>query len=212
MKDSIGIIGRGMSIQKIDKISNKFDQYIIINNFSEEIKVLKKYIKNKKGIHIVNNNLNSLGSKSQYEYLNIKTVIGSSFSGVGKKSKNHWKTIKKYNLGMSFITLPHELRNIAQDHEFKIFNTGLISIYYSVMILNKKNIWICGIDFYHCEYYSKKALDIYSSKGRHKTDDLKTRIPFHFIKLVKAYPKVNFHLATMADRKLFPKLNNLHLV
>ena len=157
-------------------------------------------------------------------FTNITEVIPSvrilSKLQIGKVFFGRCKSMEKFDYGKrksfkcnilysKFSYLPDTLLNY-----WWLNNNGLISICYAANLINVKNIYLFGFNFYFDNYISKTIKDEVKKTNKYHAKQLinaRYKLRNNFIKLVKAFPKIKFHLHI--ERNLFKKKpKNLNIV
>lgn len=201
---NFGILLRGKSLENINLILNNFNNCMIVNNFKIELSKFSKYFKEKNIIHFVNSMKSASLTQDQYKEFNINK-IQFSFT---KKHRNDLHSLKRINsiinyykeLNLDFNYSPNNL----YEQIFNIHNTGVSSILYVSEILQPKNIWIIGLDFYQNDYMIKKN----QSHQQKKSNDID--LVGSFLKIINNHQNINYNL--ISYYKNFPKLKNLNLI
>jgi hypothetical protein len=210
--ENFGVILKGKSLEKIHKVYRNYDRCFIVNNFDKEIELLEEYLINKCTVHFVNRMIVTPLLPSNYRRMGISEVQLSKPSLKGDRTLR--RAIRHYkSLGLRFHLLPERLLRFNSDfgpeYANKYPNTGVLAIVYALDIIQPKNLWIVGLDFYQEDYLIGRA---------HHTPPLtqqqekmrRTNLINAFIGILKRYPEVNVHIVTYYDG--FPKLKNVHIM
>ena len=206
MNSDIYLLGRGMSLNKISSeiLQEKDKDIIFINNFEKIFNVnpfMIDFFKNNNVYHIVSRDagLSNL-TKKRYEELNIKKIILNIFQSETSTSNmlNLINSFKLKNTEMLFLD------NILKSYEKPgggFPTTGLLGLIYSIVMLNKKNINIYGIDFYESDYY-------FNEKSKQNSIKKGASMKSYMYNTVEKFSNVNFNLNTYGNiTKEFKNLN-----
>tara|TARA_B100001059_G_scaffold109603_1_gene109662 strand:+ start:308 stop:943 length:636 start_codon:yes stop_codon:yes gene_type:complete len=207
MKNSIIILGRGMSLRRLSEFDDKnIDTVIIVNSFWDTLQcpipyykdpLIHNFIKDKK-IYLI---------FTPYQDLSKINIFIEKYNVVAI----HWELFSKKirvgrNMGNIKI-LPDILIEpfIYVNKNFK--NTGSmgVAILYAIKCLNINNFHIFGLDFYEKDYYLTNTHNYESEKS--KSDLIKQQ----FINFIKYYNNINFNIYTLANIKSYsndPDLKN----
>jgi len=201
---NFGILLRGKSLNKLNLISDKFDDCFIVNDFKIEFSFCEKFIKDKNIIHFVNSMRSASLYKNQYEKLGVKNI---QFAFTKKHLENkHWK--KKIKIAEEYYKSigfkPSYIDNKYYEKALKIRNTGMVSILHASEIIKPKNLWIIGLDFYYSNYLVKKNFSHQLGKSK------EINLYGSFIEIVGEHPKINYYL--LSNYKKFLKLPNIKIV
>tara|TARA_B100000886_G_scaffold307151_1_gene240010 strand:- start:1631 stop:2308 length:678 start_codon:yes stop_codon:yes gene_type:complete len=219
--ENIGILCKGQSLKSLNKIEDKFEKCLIVNDFKKEIDAFENILKKKEIIHFVSRISKVSLSYKQYKKFNIKSVQMSVAYNISDyqfiKSYLKYKLFKlKVNftplsfLNKLFINLFNKTEGTNKNFNYisKFPNTGLLSIFYAAEYLNVKNIYICGLDFYSSDYVfrNKRALPLETQYQKFLKLDL---INF-YLNFIKEKKDINFYMLT--NYKFSHKPNNLILI
>lgn len=203
---NFGILLRGKSLEKADKIFDKFDDCMIVNNFKIEINKYSKYFKDKNIIHFANAMPSASLEPRQYKKFNINK-IQFSFTKKYRQNKHSDERIGgiiKYYNGMNIGLKLEYSTDRLYEGIFNIHNTGVACILYVSECIKPDNIWIAGLDFYQSNYLVKKTTNKQKDKSQ------KIDMVGSFIKIVNDRPDIKYNL--ISYYKKFPKLKNLNLI
>jgi len=208
--DNFGLILRGKSIEKIHLAADKFQNFLIVNNFDKEIDVTGKHLRGKRGAQLVNMELTAKCSRANYELLGIKDIM---FSRREHEGHRRAKVGPYAALGLNTHYTPSEVWKYLKDYpnadlRKKFPNTGMLGFAYCVYYLTPKNLWIVGLDFYHADYLFRRPHQTVLPKQRNMTDS--NQLVEVFVKTVKRNPNINFHMVTYC--KELPNLPNLEIL
>ena len=213
---SFGIIFRGKSITRINKVVTKFTECIIVNNFDAEIQVYGEYLKGKKVAQMINRRNTAISRPENYRKLGIKVGLVNANKQQKKRQKTMANMLKNVGVGIQPFCIPeavfkkyirnYDTAGTKRRQKMKFGNTGLGAICFVIEYIKPKNLYLIGLDLYQDDYY-KRYKHQYSwayTKGRAQVKE----IP-RFIEIIKNNPQINFHIVT--NCKLFPKLDNVFL-
>jgi len=208
--DNFGLILRGRSIEKIRLAANKFEDFIIVNNFDKEVGATGKYLQGKRGVQLVNMELTAKCERKNYELLGIKDIM---FSRREKKGHRMAPIGPYRQLGLRVHFTPDEVWKCLKDYpnadkRKKFPNTGMLGFSYCVYYLAPKNLWIVGLDFYHADYLFRRSHQTVWEVQRRRTDS--NQLVEVFVKTVKKNPNINFHMVTYCE--VLPNLPNLEIL
>jgi hypothetical protein len=196
------ILGRGTSLKKLSVYDSIEDQNIsIINNFNYELDLdyIKDFLKGRSVTQFINRETASFLKKEHYINFNIKCVLNVLHK---EYSKSPIKSIFEQN---NIVTqcLPDSILDFSKDGKGGFPTTGILSIIYSTVVLNEKNIYIVGIDFYDTNYNSGRiSKDYQNQKGLIMKDFL--------FKHIQKTPDVNYKICTDSNWRV--DLPNLEFV
>ena len=209
--ESFGVILKGKSIEKIDRVYCNYDDCFIVNNFDKEIGLLERYLVNKNTVHVVNRLMTAPLTPSNYKKMGITDIQLSKDSARGdpmlRTAIGHYKS-----LGLRVHFLPERLlrfnRYFGPEYANKHPNTGILAIAYALDIIRPKNLWIVGLDFYQADYLVRRPHQSPIEKQREKMKRLD--LVNVFVDILKKYPDVNVNMVSYYDG--FPTLENLNIL
>ncbi len=176
---TIGVIARGMSIEKLDKYQ-KFKYCFLVGKQVESMKKLNYCLSGKKIVSIMPKKYMSI-NKEHCDILNIKDVqvIYKSLNGKVQKNidKNPW---------LNYHFFPKEFKNKIVPGRG---DTGGFAINFAACF-DPKVIDIIGVDFYSTRYFCEENPK--SFLLRDKQEDLKK----YFYKVCKKFPHIKFDIYT----------------
>lgn len=210
--ETFGIIFKGKSLEKINKVYQNYDEQLFVNNFDLEFNSLKKYfIEKNKSAQMVNRLETAICKKNTYDSVVIKDIILTK----PKEWENEDLKIKqlkiKYsNLGMN-VHYP-TIENMRFAKEFgnptKYANTGHLACFYVLDNIKPKHLYLIGLDFYQSDYLFRRKHQNKLINQRAKMKEINAID--NFIELViKRNPEVMFHIVTYFN---YPKLENLEII
>jgi len=206
---NIGIILKGKSIEKIDKVYNKYDHSIFVNNFDLEYKKFRDYFIGKHSIQLVNRLNTAVCKKKVYQDLNIKDVMMCK-----PKEYNDPKierlTNKYRKRGLNINYVPKECMTLAKHFgpKDKYTNTGILAFVYTIQIVKPKHVWAVGLDFYQSDYLFRRKHQNPLVRQQKKMKDRNT-IENFIEHILKPNPDIMFHIVSYYD---WPKLDNVEII
>jgi len=222
--DNFGVILKGSSVKKIFTIADKFEHCFMVNNFDRNInnensewQTVSPHLKGKQIVHFVNRLTTAPLLKEHYEELNIKhvqlsktkiddaiAIVKPYYEDCGLKCHFLPEEALKYN---DFFDDKYYLKPGDSNYKSKHPNTGVLAIIYAAGLLQPKNIWIAGLDFYQSDYLYRRPWQtpLKGQQAKMKNTDMVN----HFADVVRRNPEINFHMVTNAR---LPELNNLEVV
>ena len=190
----------GKSIEKFINFSNEGSDdncILFVNKFSELAKneKLMKSIKNnsvKPNVQYINNDHRNLEKASKLDMFDVRLIQSNKKESDSDAPKHlmHLRESKKY-IDISFID------NSTSDEDYKLKSNGMSCLGYLSTIDFIKNIYIFGLDFFECDYFShhvhtgeKSVREYQPAKGKVAKEQLQ--------KLVRKNRHINYHLYTYA--------------
>jgi|GEM_PF-2757103 hypothetical protein len=221
IKDSIAILCRGESLKEIELLP-EVEEYVIVNGFSDEFEI--EYIKNilfdKKITHVLSlgtlNHAHPSGSpngcfgamleKNNFKEFNIEKIVLSYVAECLPHDADnkviHTVKNKKGDVIPVYCLSDNHKKYMIKNHpryKFTYPSCGMGSVALSAVDLNKKNIYIIGMDFYENSGYLKRG--VYESQEaaikRSSTEgqQLKKFLP----NFISQHPSINFNIYTYAN-------------
>lgn len=208
--DSFGVVLKGKSVEKIEKVYKNYQHQLFVNNYDPEFKKLEKYYTGKeRSAQMVNRLSTAVCEKHTYDKTKVKDII---FSIPDKKDKNVKFVRSRYEeLGMNIHYVDKEVMELSNKYfgvSSKCPNTGILGILFALKVIHPKNIYIIGLDFYNQDYLYRRAHQTKLVDQKEKMKKIK--IVERFIQIVKDYPEVNFNLVTYYDK--LPEMKNLKII
>jgi hypothetical protein len=192
---NVVILGRGKSTSYFFKNYKKFFKFksIFFVNFStEDFPKNFQEIFRKKIIFLFTNIIETIPSI----FILSKLVLGKVFIGRCESMKTfnygRRKSYKCNILYKKFSYLPDKLLKF-----WWLNNNGLMCICYAANLSNIKNIYLFGFNFYFDSYISKSIKDEVKKADKYHYKQLihaKYKLKKNFVRLVKCFPKINFHI------------------
>ena len=194
------ILCRGKSVEKFIKFNNKEinDSCIIfVNKFSELSKneKLMDRIKNngeKPNIQYINNDHKNLEKTSKLKMFNIE-LIQSNKKKTDEDAPRHLMHLQKIQAYPEIFFID----NSTEDSNYKLKSNGMSCVGYLSKLDFVKNIYIFGLDFFECDYFShhvhtgnKSVREYQPKKGKVAKKQLKA--------IVQKNKHINYHLYTYA--------------
>ena len=182
------ILGRGTSLKKLSVYNNIEDKSVsIINNFNHELELdyIKDFLKGKSITQFINRESASFLTPQHYSNFNIDCVLN-----VLKDEYNQSfirGTLNQNNIKTNY--LPNSILDFSKDGKGGFPTTGILGIVYSTVVLNEKNIYIIGVDFYDTNYNSGRVSQDYQTKKGLVMKDF-------LFKHIQKTPDVNYKMCT----------------
>lgn len=195
--DSIGVLGRGVSLTEASRLSFLKD-FIIVNSCYKELKIepLRSLLRSKRIIHMVNILEEILPIWYLLKYNIYKYVVARfkpNDSGERLHSSRKFYTTEKF--GFKTDLLPEEMDPYLGKE--KGSGAGVIAVAYAAVALKKKNVYVVGMDFYETDYLTEPL----SPK---EFDDLRggsQAMMKYVTNLIAKCPDTNFHFITASSFK-----------
>tara|TARA_R110000824_G_scaffold118226_9_gene270438 strand:- start:11648 stop:12292 length:645 start_codon:yes stop_codon:yes gene_type:complete len=200
----ICILCRGSSMSYAAKYFHDLGKdMIIVNEFNEELKndFVARLFEEKDIVHMVSRDTGLSDLRPEYyrRYNITKAVLNIFEDEYNKRSS--MRNLLEYN-GLKTSCLPNTMKPFQKEGG-GFPTTGIISIVYSTIVLEKKDIHIAGMDFYEKDYYVDiKANDHQKRKGMVMKNFIE---PF-----MQKFPEVNYTFYTNSSFK--SSLNNAIIV
>lgn len=192
---NVVILGRGQSTKYFFKNYKKFFKFksiFFVNFCSEDFPKNFQEIFRNKIIFLFTNITETIPSI----FILSKLVLGKVFIGRCESMKTfnygRRKSYKCNILYKKFYYLPDKLLKF-----WWLNNNGLITICYAANLSNIKNIYLFGFNFYSDSYISKSIKDEVKKADKYHYKQLfnaRYKLKKNFVKLVKCFPKINFHI------------------
>ena len=203
--DSIGVIARGPSLNRLDLCYNKFNHCFLAGEFNNSLNIIDKYLLGKSIVLFTMRERRYRTSIKNCKRLNIKNIQVKFEQG----SDDYRDCVKRFSdLKVSGCNKKHSKIAGKINKEYGILSTGIAGIFYS-LYFNPVNIYIIGIDFYN------ENRDLYFIREEH---DKKTpkNIRGIMVKnlngIVRNFPETNFHLyTTYEDIKSYGNLDVIYV-
>ncbi len=147
---SIGVIGRGPSVFRLDLCYKKFDHCFLAGEFNHTLHRIKKYICNKQIVLCIMQHNRYRTTKENCCEFDIHNIQVRCQGG----TKRYRKCMSKFpDLKVSGFTKKHyeivnKINNKNSDINHSIFSTGIGGIV-SALYFDPKEIHIIGLDFYN---------------------------------------------------------------
>lgn len=214
--DSIVVFGRGSSLKRIKELPKDIKQVIIVNDFSQELEhdFIDEYMKDKEIIHFKNWCDDAiLQDKLHYDKYNVKRiqVNRNSIYDLAHDQSRYLHLLIAHHYGMELGFCDKKVNE--QGGEYK--TAGLHAVGYAVIELKKKNIFMCGIDFYDSEYLVEKNFEgehVPITDKRHayygKHNELKT----FFLEFSSKFKDINFNLVTDSEYMNKNVYDNINII
>lgn len=200
----IVILGRGVSLKRLNELNNdQIDTIILVNEFWDCPYINNSYYKDPLVYDFIKNKKIILICSPICNFSNIKPFL-KSFNIIGKYKTNFSKRIRIGKKGIMDL-LPNTLidKYIHLTKNYRFTGSLGVAILYAIFILKTNDITIFGLDFYEKNYYISNNYSIENEKN--KSDEIKD----HWLNFFKFYNDINFNIYTMAN--LNCDLNNVKL-
>jgi hypothetical protein len=166
MSDSqMCILCRGSSVIQAKKyFYNLSGEMLVVNEFNEELKndFIDRLFREKDITHIVSRDSGLSNLKLEYyKKYNIEKIILNIFKE--EFDKNPPMRYLLESRGLNTDCLPDALKPF-QKKGGGFPTTGVISIVYATVALKKKDIHICGMDFYEKDYFANIQVNSHQKK------------------------------------------------
>lgn len=196
--NSIGILLRGKSIEKLPTIIDKFETCFIVNWHKEEFDLLGDYILGKNVIQYTNLKHNAIFLEEVYRRFNItKVAVPYCKSMVIGRVREVFKQQKYGVKGIDYLP-----EKYIKELDLHPRNSGLTCIFYSSQVLKAKEIWIIGLDFYTTDYLGKRTGKKAKRRG--------TRMLERFVKYVELFSFIKYNILSYNEE--IPKFDNLNII
>jgi len=202
--DQICILCRGSSMSQAEKYFHDLsDNMIIVNEFNEELKnsFVDELFQKKNITHIVSRDTGLSNLRPEYY---MKYGINKAILNIFKEEYDRYPAMRRlleyYNLTTSCLP---DIMKPFQKEGGGFPTTGVISIVYSTIVLEKKDIHIAGMDFYEKDYFINTPANDHQKK--------KGIVMKQFIKdFIQKHKKVNYTFYT--DSGFNPNLKNVKII
>lgn len=207
-----GILLKGKSLELLSKYSHEFESCFIVSDFDDELYSVRDLIQGKQIIHFTNRSRQAQLSRNSYKRLNIKDIqAGQVFRW------NHFRLIQAalYRLVLSprvkFNFLPENLLSLndelPHEYQYKFPNTGILSILFALTIIQPKNLWVFGLDFYESPYMTTQTQGTNLSVQDQNKKIERLNLKEFLFENVRRNNRTIVHLASYA--KEIPQISNL---
>ncbi len=199
--NSIGIILRGESIERLPSIIDKFETCFIVNWHKAEFDLLEDCILGKNVIQYTNLKHNAMFSEEVYRKFNITEVVVPYCKSMldAKKINEFFEQQTIYGV-RKLDFLPEEY---IEELDPRPRNSGLTCIFYSSQVLKAKEIWIIGLDFYSTNYIGK-------STGKKDLKIQEERMMKRFVKYIEKFSHIQYNILSYNEKIL--KFDNLNII
>lgn len=221
VNENFGVVLKGRSIARLNRISGRFNDCFIVNNFDRfagdkttEWDLVSPQLQGKNVVHFVNRLNDCPLLEEHYQELNI-TDVQFSLAEVDSKLAKSKKTYESYGLNChllpkyllsenEFFRDTYYLKPGDSDYTKKHPNTGVLAIFYALRVLAPKNLWIGGLDFYQVDYLVRRPhlTNLENQQLRVKN----TKMIEYFCNLLDRYRETNFYVVSDAKLPEFPNL------
>jgi len=196
------ILGRGTSLKRLGVYRDIDDNSVaVVNNFNYELGLdyIKDFLKGKSVTQFINREMASFLNKQHYINYDIGCVLN-----VLKEEYETSHIRKALNQNNIYNRcMPDKICEFSKDQQGGFPTTGILSVVYSTVILEHKDIHITGIDFYDTNYNSGRISQEYQTK---KGLVMKEFLEEH----IQKTPDVNYKICTDSNWRV--DLPNLEFV
>ncbi len=205
--DSIGVLCRGQSLDKLGTISKNFEKLYLVGQFTRALPQLFNHLQGKQIIQMINKVAIATDQETCKRF-NIKD-IQCNFDGwlhrpPSQGRRELFRKVQNINKWATVHLLPPGIRE-ARPKGFDWHTCGILGVDLAAF-WKPAHIWIIGLDFYFSPYFIREK-----HKGR--CDPKRRLVMIEMLKLlVKRDPGITFHLITYCDKiKSFDNLHVTHL-
>jgi hypothetical protein len=195
------ILGRGTSLSRLGVYDKVDDDVAIVNNFNHELDLdhVRHFLAGKRVTQFINREMASFLNKQHY----INYDIGCVLNVLQKEyeTSNIREVLNRNNVYT--CCMPDKICEFSKDQQGGFPTTGILSVVYSTVILEHKDICIAGIDFYDTNYNSGRISQEYQTK---KGLVMKEFLSQH----IQKTPDVSYQICTDSDWRI--DLPNLEFV
>jgi len=197
-ENRISVLCRGKSLSHLGKIHKEIDACFIVGQFKQSFKKLGKYMVGKKIVPVVNKSWIKVPKKLA-EKLGIKDVqcnfaiIKPSLEKLHRRviRKNPWAKVHVAPIKIN----DRKIRTTRKQSRPTWATSGMMAIDLATLF-KPKEIWILGLDFYTCKYFSKERVNVSATKNKAR----KKLMLKYFYGILKRDPDIHFTLFTKARR------------
>ena len=152
-----GLLLKGSSLERLRDYNTEFNHCFIVSDYDDELDKIGHLIADKDTAHFTNRSIQAKLSKANYLKYNILNVqLGQVFR------PNHYRLIQTYlyykaiRIGLQVHSLPEKLlefhSQVGTEYALKFPNTGMLSLLYTLKMIQPKRLWVFGMDFYASPY------------------------------------------------------------
>lgn len=193
--DSVGVLGRGISLTEVGRL-NFLDDFVIANTESQELDTepVHSLLKGKRIIHLVNIGEDVLPPWYLLKYNIYKYVIARlkpDGSNAGLRSPRKIYATEWFGFKTDF--LPEEMVPYLEGAS----TTGVVAVAYAAIALQKKHIYVAGIDFYETDYLTGSLKE----KEPNLSTDAHDRMMKYTTNIMAKCPDTNFYFITASSFK-----------
>lgn len=207
MPESIGVLCRGKSLERLSDVAKKFDHCFIVNSWRKEWKTFRRELRRKTIVHFVNHEKTSVMPPEVYKRLGIERAVcywTKRHTHPGFRVKDASVTVELCEkAGVKLDMMPDEFLPDCN----RIKNSGVMCCLYVSEVFRPKTLWVIGLDFYTANYWVGN-LTKYQEKMRQ--EGLSDRLVDEFVGVVERYPEIEYKLITRCES--LPKLDNLEII
>ena len=193
--DSIGVLGRGVSLAYAGRLSFIKD-FIIVNTEVKELEIepMRSLLKGKRIIHMVNIGEGIFPAWYLLKYNIYKYVISRlEPDGSEARIRSPRKLYITERFGFKTDFLPEEMTPYLEGAN----NSGVVAVAYAAVALKKKNVYVVGMDFYETNYLTGPL----SEKEMIFFPEAREKMIKYITNLITKCPDTNFHFITASSFK-----------
>jgi len=212
--NSIGVIGRGPSVYRLDLCYKKFNHCYLSGEFNNTLQKMGRYIQGKEIVLCIMQQQRYRTSKENCKKFDIKNIQVR----YQEATRPHRKCISSFpDLRVVGFTKKHyeivaSINKALSRHERSIFSTGLSGII-SALYFDPKDIYVIGLDFYNRSvkpYFVKEDKDVAHAEHIYNSIKGLRAGMLESIKIIcDLFPNINMHVYTTYDG--IKSRNNLHV-
>jgi hypothetical protein len=231
----VAVLGRGKSLEFLNSLP-EVDAYVITNNWGLELNqqfIIDRFSDNKPIIHVLSLSIfNAPGMDfsellKHYKKFNIQKIILPYVRECVPGGEQSYFEVEGKSNTISAESLPDEVKpfmweagkdNCPKNYTGKKYDlptTGMAGVLYATAIMNPKEIYICGMDFYEKTY----AFQTEREEERNKIDSKGVmgvsefeRIPMKIFlteNIIEKFPDKKFFISTYGSYK--PNKDNVEV-
>jgi len=201
---SIGVIGRGPSVYRLDLCYKKFNHCYLTGEFNNTLDKIGKYITGKDIVLCIMQLGRYRTSKKNCVKFNIKNiqVHYQNATPHHKTCIKNFSDLKVIGFSKRHYEIVSMINNYNPEGCKSIFSTGMLGIV-SALYFNPKDIYIIGLDFYNRSvkpYFVKEDMDISDDDRIEKSiKGLRDGMLESIYSICELFPEINLHIYTTYD-------------
>lgn len=222
-RPNFAVLCKGKSLERLHLIADKFDDCFIVNHWENELKEFGHLLKGKRIVQFVNRRGTIRMSKSVYDEYGITQIqynlpefisrsVGKNKSvqflepqktaEVDKKTSKRLREYGEFGLNLHYLP-PHILAwneffdpfvEYKGEYTYKHPNTGVQACIYAADVVEPKNLYVIGLDFYYSDYWKRRTESISLTKQQAKME--RCHMVDHFRLVVEYYKDINWNIVT----------------